>query len=320
MKRILVIDFLNLFLRNYIVDPSLSSNGQPIGGLKGSIKSLQKLVRESKPSAVVICWDARGGSKKRKTIKKDYKAGRKPLRLNRSIRNLSENEELQNKVWQMTRVSEFFNQMPVIQLMIDDIEADDIIGYICKSPIYADSQKVIVSSDKDFYQLLDENTVLHRPVQKETLNKNAIIEKFGIHPNNFTLARAMVGDRSDNIAGIPTIGLPTVAKRFPFLKEEKSYMINELVEYCEEQETKLKIYERVAENQDLLKENYRLMQLYTSTISPHNKRYVRETVENFVPEFNKTEFIKMSMKDGFGEYNFENLFQNFNRIISEHGE
>ena len=80
MKRILVIDFLNLFLRNYIVDPSLSSNGQPIGGLKGSIKSLQKLVRESKPSEVVICWDARGGSKKRKTIKKDYKAGRKPLR------------------------------------------------------------------------------------------------------------------------------------------------------------------------------------------------------------------------------------------------
>jgi 5'-3' exonuclease len=318
MKRILVIDYLNLFLRNYIVDPSLSSNGQPIGGLKGSIKSLQKLVRESKPSEIVICWDGLGGSKKRKTVKKDYKAGRKPIRLNRSIRNLSENEELQNKVWQMTRVSEFFNEMPVIQLIIDNIEADDIIGYICTSDIYSEYQKVIVSSDKDFYQLLSEDTVLHRPVQKETLNKNNIVEKFGIHPNNFALARAMAGDRSDNISGIPTIGLPTVAKRFPFLKEEKSYLINELVEYCEQQEGKLKIYDRVLENEDLLKENYNLMQLYVSNISPQNKRYLRETIENFKPEFNKTEFLKMSMKDGFGEYNFENLFQNFNRIISDH--
>ena len=320
MKRVLIIDYLNLFLRNYIVDPSLSSNGQPIGGLKGSIKSLQKLIRESKPNEVVICWDGIGGSKKRKTLKKDYKAGRKPIRLNRSIRNLTENEELQNKIWQMTRVSEFFNQMPVIQLMIDDVEADDIIGFICMSDVYSDFQKVIVSSDKDFYQLLSEDTVLHRPVQKETLNKNNIVEKFGIHPNNFAIARAMVGDRSDNISGIPTIGLPTVAKRFPFLKEEKSYLINDLIKYCEEQETKLKVYDRVLDNLDLLEENYRLMQLYVSNISPQNKRYVRETVEGFVPEFNKTEFLRMSTKDGFGEYNFENLFQNFNRIISEHGE
>ena len=320
MKRVLIIDFLNMFLRNYIVDPSLSSNGQPIGGLKGSIKSLQKLVRESRPSEIVICWDGAGGSKKRKAVKKDYKAGRKPIRLNRSIRNLSENEEHFNKIWQTTRVSEFFNQTPVIQLIIDDVEADDIIGYICTSDIYSDYQKVIVSSDKDFYQLLSENTVLHRPVQKETLNKNDIVEKFGIHPKNFALARAMVGDRSDNISGIPTIGLPTVAKRFPFLKEEKSYLADDLVEYCEEQETKLKVYDRVLDNLELLKENYRLMQLYVSTISPQNRRYVRETVEGFVPEFNKTEFLKMSTKDGFGEYNFENLFQNFNRIISEHGE
>ena len=320
MKRVLIIDFLNMFLRNYIVDPSLSSNGQPIGGLKGSIKSLQKLVRESRPSEIVICWDGAGGSKKRKAVKKDYKAGRKPIRLNRSIRNLSENEEHFNKIWQTTRVSEFFNQMPVIQLIIDDVEADDIIGYICTSDIYSDYQKVIVSSDKDFYQLLSENTVLHRPVQKETLNKNDIVEKFGIHPKNFALARAMVGDRSDNISGIPTIGLPTVAKRFPFLKEEKSYLADDLVEYCEEQETKLKVYDRVLDNLELLKENYRLMQLYVSTISPQNRRYVRGTVEGFVPEFNKTEFLKMSTKDGFGEYNFENLFQNFNRIISEYGE
>ena len=57
MKRVIIIDALNMFLRAYIVDPSLSSNGQPIGGLKGSIKILQKLVRISQPDSIVIVWD-----------------------------------------------------------------------------------------------------------------------------------------------------------------------------------------------------------------------------------------------------------------------
>ena len=60
MNRVLIIDALNLMLRNYIVNPSLSSNGQPIGGLKGFLQSLQKLCRETKPNAVVIAWDGQG--------------------------------------------------------------------------------------------------------------------------------------------------------------------------------------------------------------------------------------------------------------------
>ena len=70
-KRVLIVDQLNLFFRNYIVNPSISNNGAPIGGLRGCLQSLQKVVRESKPDMVVICWDGHGGSKKRKTIKKD---------------------------------------------------------------------------------------------------------------------------------------------------------------------------------------------------------------------------------------------------------
>ena len=68
-KRILIIDQLNLFFRNYIVNPSLSLNGAPIGALKGCIQSIQKIVRESKPDVIVICWDGEGGSQKRKILK-----------------------------------------------------------------------------------------------------------------------------------------------------------------------------------------------------------------------------------------------------------
>ena len=70
MSRILIVDALNMYFRNYIVDPSLSANGQPIGGMKGFIKSLQKLCRETTPDKIVICWDGEGGSKRRRTQNK----------------------------------------------------------------------------------------------------------------------------------------------------------------------------------------------------------------------------------------------------------
>jgi len=317
MKRVLIIDMLNMYYRAYIVNPSLSTNGQPIGGLKGSLGILQKLVRETKPDQVVICWDGAGGSRRRKTINKNYKAGRKPIRLNRSIRNLSENEEIENKVWQQTRLAEYFNEMPIIQLMVENVEADDLIGFICNFTDISEQQKVIVSSDKDFFQLLDDKTVLHRPIQKETLNRNRIIEKFGIHPNNFALARAMVGDRSDNIDGVPKVGLPTVAKRLPFLAEEKSYTVSDIIEYCENSETKLKAFENIIEAKDVILENYKIMQLYSPFISPQGKSKVRYNVDNAEYHFNKTEIIKMMMEDGFGTYNWDGLFQNFNRISLE---
>ena len=73
MKRVMIIDALNQFLRGYIVNPSLSLNGDPIGGMAGFLKILQKLCREIKPDKVVICWDGKDGSRKRKLINKNYK-------------------------------------------------------------------------------------------------------------------------------------------------------------------------------------------------------------------------------------------------------
>ena len=62
-KRVIFIDALNMLYRAYIVDPSLSTNGQPIGGIKGFLKMTQKLIREMRPDSVVIAWDGAGGSR-----------------------------------------------------------------------------------------------------------------------------------------------------------------------------------------------------------------------------------------------------------------
>lgn len=315
-KRVLIVDQLNLFFRNYIVNPSISNNGAPIGGLRGCLQSLQKVMRESKPDMVVICWDGHGGSKKRKTIKKDYKAGRKPIRLNRGIRNLSEEEEIDNKIWQQTRLVDYYNQLPIVQFMFDGIEADDIIAAVAKHKALAEYDKVILSSDKDFFQLLDEKTVLYRPIQKEVLNKNKIIEKFSLHPTNFAMARAMAGDKSDNIDGIPGLGLKTISKRFPFLREEKTATFGDVLSHCRDalEDKSIKAYENVLASEGLLRENYKLMQLYAPMLTIDAKRTISETLQGADRSFNKTEVLKMMIKDGFGEVNFSELFQHMNKI------
>ena len=144
-KRLLVVDALNMYFRAYIVNPTLSTNGQPIARTVGILKILQKLCREIRPDEIVICWDGEGGSRKKKLVNKGYKAGRKPIRLNRAIRNLTDNEEMENKVWQQTRLFEYLNNLAVIQLMLPAVEADDIIAQVVQSPQYSGWQKVIVS-------------------------------------------------------------------------------------------------------------------------------------------------------------------------------
>ena len=305
-----------MFFRAYIVDPSLSENGQPIGGLKGTLKIMQKLVRETSPDKIVICWDGAGGSKKRRTLKKDYKGNRRPIRLNREIRNLSDSEEIQNKIWQQTRLMEYFNYMPLSQIMLPDVEADDVIAYACHMPALKGWQKLIVSSDKDFYQLLDNETVLYRPVQKEFANKNSVVEKFGIHPNNMTLARAMAGDKSDNLEGIGNCGLKTVSKRFPFLSEEKSYTITDMYDFARsELETKkLKVYQNLLDESETFERNYKMMQLYAPGISITGKQTIRDSILDNEPSLNKTQIRKMMMEDGFVDYDWTSLFQKLNSI------
>jgi len=318
MKRVILIDALNMLYRAYIVDPSLSTNGYPIGGIKGFLKILQKMVREMKPDRVIVAWDGIGGSKRRKLVQKDYKAGRKPIRLNRDIRNMSENEEIKNKIWQQTRLTQYLNELPIIQTMVPHIEADDVIAYAVQMSYFKGWQKVIISSDKDFIQLCDDETVLYRPIQKVFLNSKRIVEEYGIHPANFALARAISGDKSDNLKGVGGVGMKTVAKRFPFLSEEKTHYISSLIEHCGEmREEKAKVYQTIQEKVDVIEHNYKLMQLYSPNIPINGKQSVRAAIEDFVPEFNKTGTVKMMTEDGFGAFDWSSLFQNMKRITTE---
>jgi 5'-3' exonuclease len=317
MKRVMIIDALNAYFRAYIVNPSLSKNGQPIGGYKGFLGILQKLCREMKPDEIIIAWDGAGGSQKRKEVNSNYKEGRKPIRLNRDVRVLTKDEEMQNKVWQQYRLMEMLNFMPVIQLTADRVEADDVISYITQSPHYKGWEKIIVSSDKDFFQLCDDETVLYRPIQKKFVNKPRILEEFKIHPTNFALARAMAGDKSDNLPGVKGVGLGTISKRLPFFASEDPVTVPDLIEFCENDNTGLKAFSSIIEARGVIEDNYKIMQLYSPSMSLDAKNRINYTLENFNADFNKTEIIKRMDEDGFRNWDSSDLFTIFKRISSK---
>jgi len=313
-KKVMIIDGLNMFLRSYIVVPSLDPRGNPSGGTYGFMKSLQKICGMFQPDEVIVCWDGEGGSQKRKQIDKNYKAGRSPVRFNRRLIDLSPEETEKNKYNQQLRLMEYLNDLPVIQIMIDYIEADDVISYVATHDKYKDWEKIIVSSDKDFFQLISKDSKLYRPIQDQVVDYPTLMEEHKIHPKNFALARALVGDKSDNLPGVPRVGLKTVAKKFEFLKEEKQYEVEDIIEHCEAQDKMLKIHENIVEHHSLIEKNYKIMQLYSPSISFLHKKQINFSLKEFEPKMKKLELTQKLHYDGIKATSLNVLFNVLKKI------
>lgn len=326
MKKLLIVDGLNIYMRNYNANPSVSTNGDPIGGCKGFLASLQKIARFTDPDKIVVVWDGEGGSIRKRKIVKGYKDGRKPVRLNRLVRGLlTEEQEAANRSWQYERTVDYINSMPIHQIRIDGCEADDVISYVNMMPQFEDWLKIIVSTDKDFYQCVrsdsgQQKTIVYRPREKgkiELIRQKDLLDDFGIHPINFVLARALEGDKSDNLKGIDGVGLKTVAKRFPFLKQSKEYMLQDIFKECEKNLGKIKIYDKILEGKDLVLTNYNMMQLSSPNIPIQSLPIIRAAINEMDMSFNKTEVVTMMIKDGFGAGSWEDLYTLMKRYSVE---
>jgi len=308
------IDGLNMFIRSYIVNPQMDKHGNPIGGCIGFIKSLQKVCRKFKPDEVIVVWDGHEGSQRKRALNKEYKEGRGPIRFNRRLIQLDPKEQAKNKAYQLIRLMEYLNELPVIQITIDFVEADDVIAYGARHPFYNGWNKIIVSSDKDFFQLCDKSTSIYRPIQDKLVTQQSILDEFKIHPNNFAIARAIAGDSSDNLPGVPGVGLKTLAKRFPFLAFEEESDCQKIVTACAMQTKKLKLHENIIRSADLVKNNYKIMQLYFPNIRPMNRIFIDNTIMKFEPEFSRLNFTKMLFEDDCGYIKFDELTMAMKKI------
>ena len=297
--RVLIIDGLNTFIRSWTTNPSMNDNGEHIGGVVGSLKSIGFQIREFNPTRVVILFDGKGGSDSRKKIFEGYKSDRAKnrFRVNRAYPELmNEEDEQVSMKRQFVWLVNMLDCLPVTTMIYDGIEADDVIGYLAKQILKEDEQCVIASTDKDFLQLVDSKTIVYSPTKKKTYTANLIREEYGISPQNFLFYRVLDGDKSDNVPGIDGCGLKTIIKRFPELCEDREVSLDELYQICENRVKEAKVYQNVLNNKNIIDRNIQIMQLSDPTISTSNKLKIIDRFAEPNKPLNKIEFIKAGMQ------------------------
>ena len=210
MKRLVLIDGKSVFYRGYYAMGALSlSDGTPTGGVYGFAAIAMEIVKKLDPTKVIVAWDSKTSANRRRELYPEYKSGR-------------------------TKPGEdFYTQIPLLEELIKDLgwsfvevdnyEADDIIGTFS---LQADEtldkdgrceyETYIISSDLDMLQIVDENTFMWRILKGfsniEEINVAEVEAKYGIKKSQFLDLKALKGDSSDNIPGVPGIGEKTAAK------------------------------------------------------------------------------------------------------------
>ena len=311
--KILIIDGLNTFIRCFSVIPTLNDNGIHIGGLSGFLKSIGYAIRTLNPTRCIVVFDGKGGSQRRRKLYPNYKSNRKPnLRYNRVEDIANAGDEQQSMLMQLKRTIEYLEEMPITTMAMDKVEADDVIAYISQQ-IYDDSEIHIMSTDKDFLQLVDDRVHVWNPTKRMSYNPTRVMEEYNMPSHNFTIFRALDGDKSDNIKGIPGIGLKTLQKKLPMLFEDKKVELDDLIKYAKEHQDDAKVLKNIAFGEDTLYLNYILMQLHEVDISGNTKMNIMRTVREEIPTLVKYKIHKMVVEDKLWSAipNMDNWLQSF---------
>jgi len=292
---VLLVDGMNLFIRVFSAIPTTNEDGIHVGGIVGFLRSLAYSINMIRPTRTIVVFDGKGGSNRRRKIFPQYKMGRKmSYRLNRAHDFLTREEEQKMMIRQLNRVVEYLECLPITILNIENCEADDVIGYLSKH-IYNDSKTTILSTDKDFLQLVDDNTRVFSPTKKKMYDENKVFEEYGIHPKNFLLFRMFDGDKSDGIPGVNGIGKKTLVKLFPFMETDEQYTLDDIYRSAETQKNPL--CERVLQSKDLLDLNKQLMDLEDGIIGGQTKLKIKEIVERPIQRLIKHRFQTMFLED-----------------------
>ena len=299
-ERVLMIDGLNLFFRNFAILNMVNPEGVHVGGLGGFFRSLGALIRQIQPTQVYVVFDGAGSSNNRKNLLPEYKSGRDLQRITNWDAFDDKDEEDDAKIDQMVRIIQYLKTLPVKVVILDKVEADDIIAYLSKViPQKKEDKVFIVSSDKDFLQLINENIIVYRPMEKEYYTIDTVIEKFKMSPTNFILYKTLMGDNSDKVAGIKGLGEKKLYKLFPELSE-RDMTLDDIYNICEEKFKENVIYARIIQNFSSIETNYKIMDLSNPMIDKNDENYLDKVVESKDIHYIPDQFVSMYNTDQLG--------------------
>ena len=197
--RLLIIDGHAFAYRAFFAIRGLSSPyGRPTNAIYGFIKMLEKLEAQVLPSHTVVVWDG-GLDEDRVEGLDDYKAQRDPMPDDMEV--------------QLDEIVEYLEANGIASICDDGVEADDRIGQLAKRAEAEGFEVAIASSDKDFFQLINDQVKMLNPADKsgEPMDADAVEAKTGVRPDQIVDWLSLVGDAVDNIPGVQGIGVKTAA-------------------------------------------------------------------------------------------------------------
>ena len=302
-KTTVFIDGLNVFMRHFAANPSKSLNGKFCGGIYGFLNNVKYLTEKFNPDKVIVAWEG-GGSARRRAIDSNYKMGRRPVKLNRSVYDEEYPSTTGDRDTQLKVLIEILYETPVTQIYVDDCEADDVISYLVKTK-KSSNRKIIVTSDKDYYQLIDNNTVIWSPNKKCIIDEKYIVDNWGILPQNFCLARCFAGDQSDGIKGVKGVGFKTMLKRFPDLLSCKNVSYNDIINRSINEiatGNNLRIFKDIKESKDNIEKNWKLMYLDSAMLSATQIKKINYQFDNKEEQINKFKLLKIMNREGLNSF------------------
>ena len=315
-ERYMLIDGLNLFFRNFSVINTVNSNGMHIGGLGGFFRSLGALTKAIQPTQIIVVFDGIGSSNNRKNIIPEYKSNRNLTRVTKHELFDHIDEEDESKYNQIVRIIEYLTTLPVKVITLPSTEADDLIAYMSqKLPQTPEEKAFIVSSDKDYLQLVSSQVIVYRPVEREFYTEAVVKEKFNLDPHNFLIYKTLLGDSSDALPGIKGMGEKKLFKCFPELYTRK-VSFQDILDISEEKMEEHVIYARILHDIQMLENKYKIMDLSNPMMTDADKEYVDEFIKPSPLTLNSKEFIRMYNEDQLGglirnvEFWIKETFQN----------
>ena len=305
-RPIMIIDGLNLFIRHYAAHPAMSKNGDQVGGIVGFINGIRYLCEKIGPSEIYVIWEGQGSVKKRH-LYKEYKKSKKPKRLNRYYDDIPDSLSNQNN--QVSVIVKALRYTPIRQLYVEGCEADDAIGYMCRYT-FKDKRKVIVSSDHDYYQLLNNNTLIYSPTLKAFVNKKTVKERYRVSAENFCLVKSIAGDQSDNIPGVRGLSYKTIAKLVPETTSTNEMTLDSFFAYAKiiHENKNTKSTERLVCSETLVRRNWRLVRLDTNNLSLQHINKINTIFENEKGVKDKLGMLRYIMKLGINTLNIDGLY------------
>lgn len=290
---IMIIDGTNTFIRNFAFIKALNVDGHHIGGMVGFLKSLGFLVRTFDPTRVIIVFDGKGGSTNRKSIDPEYKANRHLHQITNWGMFDSQEEESISMTTQMDRLYDYLQCLPIHTITLEKLEADDIMAYLCLKLMKSGKKARIVSTDKDFFQFVSPNIRIFSPVKKVNYTVENVKEAIMVSPANYIIVKALLGDTSDNLAGVKGIGIKTLVKEFPELVEDTQYDLDFIYKKCEEKLGSKKLFANIIHEWDKVERNYQLMDLNKVILDEREEILVHEIISSPIPPLKSGAFLHL---------------------------